>query len=158
MSESLSARTVALWLCTALAIGAAEAQPNAPSWDLSVVVAPARAPSKDVPAGLLAGLRNTTRVARLVCIAGTSWTVRTPDLNETDAVGPSPHSCQDESSYVIVLPGETRFVTIAFDPRRVVVAPTSALEVSLLPALLSTSLLISCATASSTSCSSCWCR
>jgi hypothetical protein len=130
MSEPSSARAVALCLCATLIVGAAEAQPNDQSWGLSVVAAPARAPSKGMPVGLLAGLKNNTRVARLVCIAGTSWTVRTPDLNETDAFGPSPHSCRDESSFVIVLPGETRFLPVLLDPRRVMVAPTSTLEVS----------------------------
>jgi hypothetical protein len=100
-------------------------------WRASALVAPVAPDAPNVPLTVWGGLKNVTQVARLVCFAGWSITVRTPKMNETDSEGVSPHACGVLSSYVVILPGETLFRPFSFDPRRAKPESTSRLDVTL---------------------------
>lgn len=114
----------------AFSAGPGQERADESDWRASVLVAPA--PTSDrMPLTVWGGLKNEAQVARLVCIGGWSVTVRTSEINETKSEGVSPHACQDLSSYVVILRGETRFNAFSFDPRRAVPKSTSRLELTL---------------------------
>ena len=85
-------------------------------WRVSPVVAAIQDPEFDSPEWLLwIGLKNKSESARLICLGSWGYTFRDPEDPQVGAEG-SPHTCRTRQSFGLVLPGETRFVTISVGP------------------------------------------
>ncbi len=88
-------------------------------WRVSSVVAAIQEPEFDSPEWLLwIGLKNKSESARLICLGSWGYTFRDPENPQVGAEG-SPHTCRTRQSFGMVLPGETRFVTISVGPAEV---------------------------------------
>src|SRR5215213_11193540 len=82
-------------------------------FELSVVASPTSPPT--MPKTVWIGIRNRTAIAKLVCIQSrAAWSTPTGEVSRFDGDGYSPHSCLTDSSYSIIGPNETLYVTWDF--------------------------------------------
>jgi len=116
MRNSCSLLVCALVLVASTAVAAGLPRDSGSGWRLSAVVTSDGDRSGKQPERVLRmGLKNIFQTARLICVAGWSYTVEHPQRNSTRGEGGA-HSCTTAQSSTLVLPGETLFVSIPSEP------------------------------------------
>jgi hypothetical protein len=84
-------------------------QPLAPAFQLTVIATDGA--TRELSKVVWLGIRNRTSGPQLFCVWSRAiWTKVPEGPNEMTADGFSPHGCQAEGAYTIVLPNETAFV------------------------------------------------
>lgn len=97
-------------------------------WKMSVLSLPMV--DKSV-APLWLGFLNADRTAKLLCVMSWDMVVETPDGKEGVGKGPSPHGCDVQDSFQLVLAGETLYTAITPPSfRRIRVTPSMPTQIT----------------------------
>ncbi len=105
-------------LVAALSVGAASAPREALAEKFKLVVVAADSSARQMPRTVWLGVQNRTQTPRLICVLSRAAWPKTVEegSNPVAAEGFSPHGCQTDESYTIVLPNETAFVAWRLPP------------------------------------------